>query len=348
MTSPQPPFPPPPPQHPDRSGFLIAFGVVETLIGIFFLLIIAMIGAMRGMIAGAPNAKELPPNFMLSIVVIYGGLAAVFFAMAVGSFMRRNWGRILCLIISWMWLAFGALGVLMSAVIMPQVMRDMPQTPNAPPVNTGAVVAVMVTMMMIFMVALPLVFVLFYSRPSVKATCLRMSGGQASDFPAILGLLMVWYGFTALSTVFILARPRGSMVLGFVIGPIAAKIYAIAVIAVCVYLIYAFYKREPMGWKVAVGFAVFSFLSIVSAFYAGDTMAKYRQMGMTEAELASMTRTPMMMSMIKIFTLVLGAVHLILLVYARRYFGNSVEPVLPTVEVPPPPPAPPTELGPAM
>lgn len=348
MTTPQPPLPPTAPEHPDRSGFLIAFGVLETLIGIFFLVIIAFMGAMRGMIANAPNAKDMPPNIMLSVIVVYGGLAAVFFAMAVGSFARRNWGRILCLVISWLWLGCGALGVLLSAVVMPQALRNTPQPPNAPPMNLGAVMAVMVTMMMIFMVALPLVFVLFYSRPSVKATCIRNSGGKPSNFPAVVGVLIAWYGVTALSTLFVLMRPRGSMFMGIVIGPVAAKIYAVVVIALCVYLIYAFYKREPMGWKAAVGFAVFSFLSTALAFFVGDTIAKYRQMGMTEQELEGITRAPMMMPLIKVFTLIFGAVHLVLLIVAKKYFVSTRTPSSPMLEPPPIPPAPPTELGPAM
>jgi hypothetical protein len=267
--------------------------------------------------------------------------------MAIGSFMRRNWGRILCLVISWLWLGFGAVGVLVSAVVMPQTMRTMPQAPNAPPVNIGAVVGVMVVIASIFMVALPLVFVIFYSRPSVRDTCLRASGGKATNFPAVLAILMVWYGFTALSTLFVFSRPRGTMILGIVIGPIGAKIYGLAVMAISIYLIYAFYKREPVGWKVAVGFAVFSFVSTMLAFFGTDTIAKYRQMGMTEQELESITRTPMMMTLIKVFTLLFGGAHLILLLVAKKYFNPQPPASGAIVAEPTLPPSPP-EIGPAM
>jgi hypothetical protein len=342
--------PPPLPlisQLPDRSGFLIAFGIIEALIGLFFILIIVMMAGMRGMIANAPNAKDLPPNFMLSIVMVYGTMAAVFFVMALGSILRRNWGRIFALIVSWFWLGVGVIAVLGSALIMPQTMRTMPQAPNAPQVNVGAVVGIAIIIMTIFMVAMPLLFVIFYSRPSVKATCLRGSGITESKFPGVIAALMAWYGLSFIAMFYSLASSKLSPLFGIVLPFWASKAYVITVILLLGYIVYGLHKRERLAWNVALGFTLFTGLSWLVTMYAGDLMDTYRRMGMTERELESFTRMPAIMGFIKAvsFASLLG--QLALLWFAKKYFDPQPPASAAMVDEPTLPPSP-REIGPAM
>jgi hypothetical protein len=287
---------------------------------------------------------------LLLVIAVYGGFAAVFFAMALGSFMRKNWGRLLCLTVSSLWLGFGALGVLVSAVTLPQAVREMPQNPNAAQLDPGTFVAIIMFFMIGFFVLLPLVFVIFYALPSVKSTCLDRSGGKESDFPFVLAALMFWYGFTAIVSIALLARPRGTILLGVVVPPLLSRIYFAASVCLCGYLVYAFYRRNLTGWKWALAFAIFSLVSAALSF-TGDTAEKFARLGMSQREIDQATRMPMFFMLIKVFAVCFAGAQLALLVFARKHFRNDSTTELGNPPLPPlapQPPSPPTDLGPAM
>src|SRR5262245_14827909 len=100
--------PPAPPvhtsQHPDRSGWLIAFGLLHVLFGVFLGLLaaftaIALTGALKNRPSNQPEISVLPVLFM------YGGLGTFWIAMGIASAMKKNWARLTLLVVSGTWTA---------------------------------------------------------------------------------------------------------------------------------------------------------------------------------------------------------------------------------------------------
>src|SRR5208337_1108053 len=118
------------------------------------------------------------PRILMAFVGLqYGLLAAVFFTSGIGSIRCKNWARILMLVVSGLWLAFGLIGTLVMALIVPTVMQQQPGKHH--PGLEHAAIAVMIAFSTVIMVLLPAIFLFFYSRKSVRATCLAQQGTQA-------------------------------------------------------------------------------------------------------------------------------------------------------------------------
>jgi len=159
----------PPAPYPDRRGWLIAFGVVEILIAAVSLLVLALeVFAMLSLNPeNLPQHGSLSPTAALAIgAVFYGLSAALFLTVGVGSIRRENWARITMLVVSGLWLGLGVLGTLIVGLMLRKVQQQMIVLEGSYlPASAlfGAVGFVMIVM--------PAVFLIFYSRNSVKAAC---------------------------------------------------------------------------------------------------------------------------------------------------------------------------------
>src|SRR5262245_4030185 len=110
---------PPMQAYKDRRGWLIAFGIVEILIACFFLLVACLMALVIPNMPQQPAAPAPPGWIFLFAAGFYGTLAAVFAAAGIGSIQARNWARILMIVLSSLWLAFGVLGTLGFALVLP-------------------------------------------------------------------------------------------------------------------------------------------------------------------------------------------------------------------------------------
>lgn len=154
--------------YPSRRGWLIAFGVTEILMGLFCLLFAAFVCLF---FLRAQNSGQMPGQPSTVGMLFGGGLyvlfAAFFFAGGIGTLLRKNWARIVMLIGSCIWLVFGLLGVVFLFILLPNAMQSLP---NLPPGDAHVVLAVAIAMEVAFGMLLPLGFLIFYTRKSVKAT----------------------------------------------------------------------------------------------------------------------------------------------------------------------------------
>ena len=116
-----------PPPYKSRRGWLIAFGVIEILMGCAYLLMILFMA----FVFFGPPAARMPPSAMATgpmsprVLMVFAGLqyglvAAVFITAGIGSIRCKNWARIMMLVVSGLWLGFGLLGTLMMAFIVPR------------------------------------------------------------------------------------------------------------------------------------------------------------------------------------------------------------------------------------
>jgi len=86
----------------DRKGWLIAFGIIQILMGSFFLLVIplVLVGMFASSMSGRANAMPVNSHMIALAVFFYLLLAAWFISMGIGSIKARRWARALVLISS--------------------------------------------------------------------------------------------------------------------------------------------------------------------------------------------------------------------------------------------------------
>ena len=156
----------------NRRGWLIAFGVFEILIACLCLLVVGL--TMVGLVALShtkrpPGGPELSTALAVSVFLFYGGLAALFLVLGVGSIKCKNWARIGSQAVSGFWLFAGIVISFFLVFVIPAVIE---QQGKIPPVQRRHVVIAMVLFAVVLMVLLPAIFLVFYSLKSVRATCL--------------------------------------------------------------------------------------------------------------------------------------------------------------------------------
>src|SRR3989442_6468003 len=122
-----------------------------------------VVGVLAGSAAarGAAQARAMAPAALLYLAV-----AVTFVVLGIGSIRARRWARAIILALSWMWLIVGVLTSIGFVAMSPRMFDALPpEQASAKPIVIGC----MSVFLGLFFVVLPLVFVLFYRGPSVRA-----------------------------------------------------------------------------------------------------------------------------------------------------------------------------------
>jgi hypothetical protein len=327
-----------PPAYPSRRGWLIAFGIIEILFGCSFLLMIVF----SAFIFLGPVGAKMPPSPMgpspMSPLVLmvfaafqYGLLAAVFITAGIGSIRCKNWARILMLVVSGLWLACGLLGTLMMVFILPAVMRQQPV--HVAPGIQDAIVVGMITFMAVLMVLLPAIFLFFYTRKSVRATCLAQKMAQAATLvggetpapglPVPLIILGVWQGLGVLS-VFAIMFFRVTFVFGVILHGAAAILVLLTYTVLSGYAAWSIFRQKLIGWKIALFFAGFGAINMLVTFVRQpDMLQLYREMGFNDQALRIYEQFPQFLPVVWVGTIVGITAFLVFLLYTRKFFPTD-------------------------
>ncbi len=311
----------------DRRGWLTAFGVAEILIACVFLLI-AVSMLLVPLIRPPVQAPLATPQMQVAMKIfgfaIYAGFAGLFLLIGIGSIRRKNWARITMLIVSALWLGAGALATVLVVLVTPPLMRTAGQIP---PATRSLMLEVLTTMVVVLMVAIPAIFLFFYSRKSVKATCLPGNAGQvaggSSGVPVPIIILTIWQGFgavTLLSYLFL----KSMVAFGVVLHGAPGLLVALACSAVSVYAAWLIYHRKFAGWMIALCYAVFWTAGSVVTFAGHDVSSIYRQTdnwGKPTAE--AMAQFPQAQAIIWVSCLFLLVVFVAFLLYTRKFFVRT-------------------------
>src|SRR5262249_34858125 len=145
---------------------LTIFGIVLGLFGclLFMSIPAAILGqTMQAQMTGGP-VDVRSTVFTCVISAIEGSVLVV---LGVGSAMARRWARALILIAAWVWLSAGAVSAAAVTMVLPQILGGAPGAPPIPEAAKSIITAIAVTVILVFMVALPIAFILFYRSPSV-------------------------------------------------------------------------------------------------------------------------------------------------------------------------------------
>jgi hypothetical protein len=258
----------------DRRGWLIFFGIAEMLLGAVFLVAAVTLG-----IGGPPSGELTDNSFPVGyFVVFYLLFAGFFFAMGIGSAAVRSWARSIMVTASWFWLMSGTLAFFGAAVLLP---RALPEFFTVGSVEYGSVLGTIIVLALLFLVAAPLILVLFYSGKNVKATFRRKHPGgswaERCPPPALsLFLLMCFQGVVVLLYVLI---PMPFLLFGAAVpGAPGALLWVFFGLAM-LYAGYRAYKVHGVGWLLGAGLVGVMFLSSLLTYLLGGAEAAFEAMG---------------------------------------------------------------------
>jgi len=322
-----------PSPYKSRRGWLIAFGVIEILMGCSFLLMIlfSVIAFLRPAAAKMPSSQISPRALMVFVGLQYGLLAAVFFTGGIASIRCKNWARILMLVVSGFWLGCGLMVTLVMAFIFPTILRQQPG--NLSPGIRHAIVVGMITVVTALMVLLPAIFLFFYSRKSVRETCLAQKAAQvaalvpggtpAPGLPIPLAILVVWQALAAFS-VFAVLLARVAIVFGVVLHGAVAFLVLLTHSVLSAYAAWAIFRQKLIGWQIALFTTSFWTISwLVCYLRRPDLLQLFREMGYGDQTLRIYEQFPHFLPLIWMGSIVMMTVFLVFLLYTRKFFPTE-------------------------
>ena len=340
----------PPIPHDRRTG-LIVFGIFALVIGglaacsaIFTPLMLLMASAMQpgaGAPAGGggggtiivhgthPDPRRIPSAIMLYVVV-----AAAFIAGGIGSIRTRRWARPLMLSVGWTWLLVGVFGMVILAALLPS-MREMmaastgarPGAPAPPAGFADALVWITGAISFVMYIALPGIFLFFYSRRHVRRTLEHYdpAPGWADRAPVSVFTLAV---ALAVSGLFTLAMVTYGMfpLLGTMLTGLDAMVATVVTASVFLLSAYLVYRLRMSGWWLTMLISIVLPLAMIVSMQRLGIIAMYEHMGLPPEQIEAVRDNALMRGpLIPITTALMGVFGVVYLFAVRKFFVASAE-----------------------
>lgn len=317
----------------DRSTGLTIYGIVEILLGALAALMIPF------MLLGAVFARRLPGGAMpagtyVSTICSYSFAAAALVTLGIGSIRARRWARALNLILSWVWLITGVAATVAMTAIMPSVFaasfrQAAAQNPDAPSMPAGVaavVLTIVIVFASVFLVVLPIAFLLFFHRRDVEETCRRRDSVVRWTDLCPLPVLAVSLLF-ACGAVYDLLMAVTTPVMPFFgtyLGGLGAVVALMFVAGIDGFLAISLYRLRVAGWWIALGALGLRLISAVLTLRHADLLQLYAKMGWSETQLQQMSANPVFRSGTMLWwSLAFAVLFLGYLIWIKRYFAAS-------------------------
>ena len=244
----------------DRRTGLMVFGILVIVMGCLLALMAPLMLLSQLMAGRVPGVEPTPLRLLLPAVGMYLGLAVAFIWLGIGSTMCRRWARALLLIISWLWLLGGLVGIVVMAFMLPQIFAGaIPGTPPGTPAMPAAARMVITLFTLatcsVIYIIIPGALVFFYRSPHVKATCETRDPvprwTDACPLPVLAVSLMLGMG-AAMMLLLIGAYHSVVPCFGrYLSGAPAAALLLVTMVAYA-WGARACYKLNVAGWWVAI------------------------------------------------------------------------------------------------
>ena len=319
-----------PTQYKDRRTWLVLFGIVELLIAMFLGFMAALMMALPRVLGTQPLPPELPHNFwsLLAATYLLGGL--LFVAGGIGSILAKNWARLLMLFLSWFWLVCGIFGAIVQVFILlagRNFQSGQLQNQRVSPQFLHVVQAFTSIFIFSIFVLIPLVFVIFYTRKSVKATCQRsMTIAQRTQaLPAAIVVLLVFLGLRIVGLLSAATFFPLFAFFGFYLSGWLARAILIILAIIWTGLAWMCYRRDLQGWwAVMIASIVFGISGLLTSLLRPADEA-YRLLNIPKPP-----PSPLMSFYSSLaFRVGFGALFLLayfgFLLYTKRYFPQKVD-----------------------
>jgi uncharacterized membrane protein len=335
--------PPPavPPYKDCHTGFLIC-GAVQIILGIMAAGAVPMMLLSSLLMRRASPGAAMPLRTMLPVSLMYVGIAAMLIILGIGSVQCRRWARALTLVVSWLWLVMGVVGVLATLVFVPRIMRgamsSVPKQPNAP--DMTIVMSIVATFIIVFVallyVVVPLVFVLFYGSRNARETANHRDPVERwtdrCPLPVLAASLLMLMGAVSYLSM-LLSHPLIAFFGDYIIG-IPGRIACLLLAFAWTMLAIRLYRLKPSAWWLA--FAAHTLMS-------GSGVVTFFRLGMAPV-FQQMQAPPQQMDMMRrmgflntnapgYFGIISGVLFLAYFLWIKRFFKEPEAVVAPPAVV---------------
>lgn len=280
----------------DQSVGLVLFGLLQMMLGGFSgLLAILMIVAVVAM-SGSAQAPGMNLQTTLPGAAMYVLIGVGFIILGIGSIRARRWAWTLTVVLSWLWLALGVSVCGLAVVWLPQMNASLQQQGGIPPQAQLMIWLITATMMAGIYLGLPGVFLLFYHRASVRATC------EARDpripwtdrCPKRVLALSLPLGFwAAMSLLSVASRQAIFPLFGVLLYGLPGAAAVAALTVVLAGLAWGTYRLKPGAWWGVLLLVVIGALSAWLTFSRVSVAEVYAKMGFSGDQLEAMRRSGM-------------------------------------------------------
>jgi hypothetical protein len=311
----------------DRLGGLVAFGIIEILMGlgacVMGLLIFFVSATLMKDQAAPPKAG----------ILLYLVIGALLIWLGIGALLARRWARALNLIFGWFWLVVGLVAGATLLFTLPSMLdhmgQSLPGSGESRFVKWFTLVFVGL-FSLVFYVLIPGAMVLFYRSPHVKATCeARDPKTRWTDrCPLPLLALSLMYGFGVLFLLIFMPAygfifPFFGTLLSGAPGALAVGVTALLV----AYSSIGFYRLQSLAWWVALGISLVGFASSFVTFSQIGLLEIYQRMGFPAQQIEAIRKTGLLDSNFILVQLSLSAVLTVgYLLWARKFLKRSEVP----------------------
>lgn len=321
------------PPYRDRGTLLAIFGVVQIIMGLFAALMIPFIALSAFLTRMVPGASMRPGQYV-SGVASYAFIAAGLLTLGIGSVRMRRWARALTLVVSWYWLVTGVLITVLMTAMLPVVMRNVlrvqqPAAGQSPAISEG-VMAVIITVVIVFaavfLIVVPVAFVVFYSRRDVAETCRRRDPVErwTDRLPLpVLGACVVF----AVQSLYLLTVGLTTPLFPF-FGRYLTGVPGFAAFLVLAlldgFLAIAFSRQSSVGWWIAIATAPVRLASMALTYARADLMQAYSKMGFSDAQIQMLNSNPMFRGHVILWWSLISAILFLgYLIWVKRFLNAA-------------------------
>lgn len=309
------------PRFRDRSTGLVIYGFLQIAMGGFAALMVPLMllsVAFNPQPGGASLAQMIPAAGMYAVIAV----ALVW--LGVGSIGGRRWARALTLVLAWMWMVMGAMSLVGIILWMPDMSQVLAaQGQNMPPQAITLMYVVMIGTMSCMYVVLPGIFIAFYQRADVKATCdakdPHVRWTDRCPLPVLsLSLLM---GIGATSVLWSASYGFVAPLFGIILKGVPGALFFLGLSLLFGYLAWATYKLKLQAWWATLACVVLFSLSTIVSFSRLTLMDLYREMKFPEDQLKMMEEMGVLDMNVPLMMTVGLALFVGYLLWVRRYYA---------------------------
>ena len=299
----------------DRRGGLVAFGILQILIGLVCALFVLVLAAALELTSRRGMA---PPTNIAPAFVIYGAAAFYFITVGTGSMRTRRWARAMSVAFSAAWLAIGVAIVLSGLLFLQRTLVFVR------PSETTLVVGLTAAILIVAFIVLPLALFLFYRREDVQATCesydttIRWTDRVPWPVLAVATLL----GFTSFATLANVGAPVVPF-FGLALTGASAALTMLTLSGFFGFLTVQWIVLRKSAWWTTLLLHVIGGIIAMITLARGDVGEVYAKMNVPREQIQAMQldtlgRSPALW----LILILVWAAYLGVLLYTRRYFDT--------------------------
>jgi hypothetical protein len=319
----------PPATFKDKKTGLIILGGLAVAFGCLLAMMIPLTIFGQSMQAKMTGTFDVRSTMMTCVTNT--AESAILICLGVGSMLARRWARAIMLILSWVGLIGGLAASAAMAVFLPKIFGGaLGGQPLPPPAKV--VVSIVMAVLGIIMIVLPIIYILFYRSPHVKATCEardpKPRWTDACPLPVLAASL--FFGMAAFGMLVMPVAINGVLpMFGIFLSGLPGIVAYLVLGGIWGYASYATYKMKPAGWWLGTAAFLSWTVSATITYFRVDPIEMYKLAGYPEQVISQLQQMDFINSALFGWsTVVFGALFLGYMLYVKTVMcGAAARPL---------------------